>query len=164
MTYIISFLDNNGKLDIYTGGGIHGLYHYLEIIGSTSNLTSSDHIYSYFGTTSSTNNDIANLRPVVSDLHVWQNIVCELCGRIGHKDDTWIIIVPNFFPLSPKIKMNQFNIFNVNEQTKPPWYWNIQPPSVQFKSRSSPPKTSPVFSSIIGELNNRAVDNGDVEV
>ena len=41
MTDLITFLDNNGKLSIYIGRNIHGLYHYLEIIGSPTTLTTS---------------------------------------------------------------------------------------------------------------------------
>ena len=32
MTYLITFLDNNRKYAVYTGGNIHGIYLYLEII------------------------------------------------------------------------------------------------------------------------------------
>ena len=32
MKYLIKFPDKNRKLAVYTGGNIHGLYRYLEII------------------------------------------------------------------------------------------------------------------------------------
>ena len=41
MTDLITFPEKNGKLAIYTGGDIHGIYCYLEIIGSPTTLTSS---------------------------------------------------------------------------------------------------------------------------
>ena len=59
--------------------------------------------------------------------------------------------------------MNQFNSLCVDEQTEPPREWNIQYPPVLIKYWNSPPKTIPVVSSIIGRLNYRAVDNGDVK-
>ena len=34
MTDIITLLDNNGKSAVYIGGNIHGIYHYLEMIGA----------------------------------------------------------------------------------------------------------------------------------
>ena len=36
MTDLITFLDNNGKSTVYTGGDIHGIYSYLDMIGSTA--------------------------------------------------------------------------------------------------------------------------------
>ena len=43
MKDIITFHENNGKLAVYTGGNIHGLYCYLEIIGYPTTLTTSGH-------------------------------------------------------------------------------------------------------------------------
>ena len=40
MIYLMTFLDNNVKLAVYTGETIHGIYTYLEVIGYTTNLTS----------------------------------------------------------------------------------------------------------------------------
>ena len=34
MIYLITFLDKNGNSAVYTGGNIHGLYLYMEIIGA----------------------------------------------------------------------------------------------------------------------------------
>ena len=34
MIYLITFLDNNGNSAVYTGVNVHGLYLYIEIIGS----------------------------------------------------------------------------------------------------------------------------------
>ena len=93
-----------------------------------------------------------------------QKSICECCGMIGHKSDAYIIRGPKFLPPSIIIKMNQFNDLFGEEPTDPSREWNIQPPVAHFKSRTSPPKTSPVVSDIMGRLNHRAIDNGDVEV
>ena len=39
MTDIITLLDNNGKFAVYTGENIHGIYRYIEMIGSQTTLT-----------------------------------------------------------------------------------------------------------------------------
>ena len=39
MTYIIAFLDNNGKSAVYTGVDIHGIYRYLEMIVAPKTFT-----------------------------------------------------------------------------------------------------------------------------
>ena len=52
----------------------------------------------------------------------------------------------------------------VKKKNEPPREWNIQPPAAHFKSRNSPPKTSPVISAIMGRMNHYAIDNGDVKV
>ena len=59
--------------------------------------------------------------------------------------------------------MNQFNALHGEEPNEPPRGWNSKPPAAHFKSRTSPHKTSPVVSSIMGILNHRSIDNGDVE-
>ena len=59
--------------------------------------------------------------------------------------------------------MNQSNALHGEEPNDPPIEWKSQPPAAYFKSRTSPPKTSPVFSDIMGRLNNHAIDNADVE-
>ena len=92
MTYLITFLDNNIKLDVYIEGNIHGLYHYLEIIGYPNVLTTSFHRSHYFGTSYSTNNDKATPQTVIAALHVRQNIIWECCGSIGHKADAIIVL------------------------------------------------------------------------
>ena len=60
--------------------------------------------------------------------------------------------------------MNQFNALHGDEPTEPPREWNCQPPAAHFKSRTSPTKTSPLVSAIMGRLNHNTVDNDDVEV
>ena len=41
MTDLTASLDNNEKSAVYTGGDIHGIYSYLEIIGAPTTLTNS---------------------------------------------------------------------------------------------------------------------------
>ena len=53
MTYFITFLDKNGKSAVYTGGDIHSIYRYLDIIGSPTTLTTSGQCYHHFGYSSS---------------------------------------------------------------------------------------------------------------
>ena len=60
--------------------------------------------------------------------------------------------------------MNQFNALHSEEPKEPPREWNIQPPEAHFKSRSSLSRTNPVISAIMGKLNHRAIDNGDVKI
>ena len=57
MTDLIKFLDNNGKSDVYTGGSIHIIYHYLEMIGSTATLTPSGQHSHNLGSSSYTKNE-----------------------------------------------------------------------------------------------------------
>ena len=49
MTYLITLLDNNGKYDVYTGGYIHGIYRYLEIVGDPTTLTTLGQHSHHFG-------------------------------------------------------------------------------------------------------------------
>ena len=70
MTDLIKFLDNNVKLAVYIGGNIHGLYRYLEMIGSPTTLTTSGNISHCFGPSYSTNNDTVTLKPVISSIRV----------------------------------------------------------------------------------------------
>ena len=58
--------------------------------------------------------------------------------------------------------MNQFNALSSDKPTDPPIYWNIQPPSVHFKSLASPPQMSPVVLAIMGRINQHVIDNGTV--
>ena len=41
MKDLITFLDNNGKYAVYTGGEIHEIYRYLEMNGAPTTLTTS---------------------------------------------------------------------------------------------------------------------------
>ena len=60
--------------------------------------------------------------------------------------------------------MNKYNSLNGDEPNDPPIEWNSQPPASNFKSMTSPTKTSPVVLAITGILNHHEIDNGDVEV
>ena len=93
-----------------------------------------------------------------------QEIICECCGRIGHKSDACIIRGPNFLTPSLKRKMKKLNDLHGDKPTGPPIDWNRQTPEAHFKSRTSTPKTIPVVSAVTGRLNYHTIDNGDVEV
>ena len=60
--------------------------------------------------------------------------------------------------------MNKFNDLHGDEPTHPPIEWNSQAKSAHFKSSTSPPKTRPVVSYIMVEINHHVIDNGDIEV
>ena len=49
MTDLITFLDKDGKSDVYDGGDIHGIYRYLEMIGYPTILTNSGQRFHHFG-------------------------------------------------------------------------------------------------------------------
>ena len=55
------------------------------MIEAQNKLTSSIQNYHYFD--NSNNNDTTSLQPVIKDLRVTENIICECCGIIGHKYD-----------------------------------------------------------------------------
>ena len=48
MTDLITFLDKNGKSDVYEGADIHGIYRYLDMIGAPTILTTSGHHSHHF--------------------------------------------------------------------------------------------------------------------
>ena len=162
MTDLITFIDKNGKYAVYDGGDIHGIYCYLEMIGAPTTLTTSGHRSHNFGSSLSSNNDATTLQPVILALRMRQKLICECCGRIGHKADACIIRGPKFLPPSLRIMMNQFNALHGDEPKEPPREWNIQPMAAHFKSRSSPSRTNPVVSAIMGKLNHHAIDNVDI--
>ena len=68
MTYLITFLDKNGKSSVYIGGDIHGIYLYLEMIGAPTTFTTSGHRYHHFGPSFSSNNYASTLQPVIAAL------------------------------------------------------------------------------------------------
>ena len=109
MTDLTKFLDNNGKYAVYTGGDIHGIYWYIEMIVSPTTLTTSGQISHHLSPSSSIKNDAEHLQPVLAAIHMRQKSNCKLCGIIGHKDDACIIHGPNFLPPSLRRNMNQFN-------------------------------------------------------
>ena len=164
MKDLITFLDKNVKSAVYTGGYIHGIYRYLEMIGAPTKLATSGQNSHHFGPSSSNNNDAATLHPVIVALRMIQRSIYECCGGIGHKADADIIRGPKFLPPSLSRKMNLFNALHGDETKEPPREWNSQPPADHFKYRSSTSRTNPVISDITGRLNHHAIDNGDVEV
>ena len=147
MTDLITFLENNVKSAVYIGGDIHGIYRYLEMVGAPTKFSTSGQRYHHF-----------------SIHEVQKNTICKYCGRVGHKDDVWIICGPNFLPPILIIKINQLNTLHGNEPTEKPIDLKNQPPSDHLEPRTSPPKTNPVVSDIMGILNHQTIDNGYVEV
>ena len=127
-------------------------------------MTTLVHCYHYFSPSSFTNINKATLQSVVAYLRIIQKFICKCCGRIGHKAGACIIRRPKFLPPSLGRKMNKFNSLHGDEPTDPPRDWNIQPLAAHFKSSTSPPKTNPVVSAIMGRLNHHAICNVDVEV
>ena len=93
-------------------------------------------------------------------------IVCHtfLCFSQPHKVDACIIRGPKLLPTSLRIKMNQFNALHGEDPKEPPREWNSQPPAYHFKSMSSPSRTNPVISAVMGKLNHCAIYNGDVKI
>ena len=75
MTDLITFLENNIKYSVYTGGNIHGLYRYLNMIVATTILTNLGQRYHHFGPSSSINNDTAALQTFISALRMIQKII-----------------------------------------------------------------------------------------
>ena len=57
MIDIITFLDNNGKYCFSTGGYIHGIYRYLDIIGAPVALNTSVQNSYHLSDSYSINND-----------------------------------------------------------------------------------------------------------
>ena len=93
-----------------------------------------------------------------------QKIICECCGIIGHKSDACIIRGPKILPPSISRNMNQLNALHGDEPKETPREWNSQPLTAHFKSRTSPSRTNHLISAIIGKLNHRAIDNGNVKI
>ena len=87
MTDFTTFLENNGKYAVYTGGNIHGLYCDLEMIVDPTTLTNLGQKYHIFSPPSSITNDTASLQTVIADLRIRQNSICKFCGSIGKNGD-----------------------------------------------------------------------------
>ena len=68
MKYPIKLLDNNWKYDVYTGVNILELYHYLEIIGAPTTLTTSSQSSHHFGPSYYTKNYTKYLQTVIAAL------------------------------------------------------------------------------------------------
>ena len=133
MKNLITFLDNNGKYAVYTGGEINGIYRYLEIIGFPTTLATSGKLSHQFIHSYTINNDTSYIQPVIASLRTRHKSICECCGIIGHKADACIIRGPKFLPPSLIIKMNNFNNLHGDEPNESPKYWSSQPPADHFK-------------------------------
>ena len=133
MTDIITFFDNNRKYAVYTGGNIHVIYRYLEIIGSPTTLTTSGKRPRYFGPSYYTSNDTQYIQIVIESLRIQQKLICEFFGSIGHKDGACIIRGPKLLPPILRINHNQFNTLTGEEPNDPLIYWNSQPTTYHFK-------------------------------
>ena len=75
MTDLITFIENNENLTVYTGGNIHELYCYLEMIGTQAILTTSGQRSHNFGPSYYTKNDTANIQPVIAAFHIRQKSI-----------------------------------------------------------------------------------------
>ena len=162
MTDLINFLDKNNKSAAYTGGDIHVIYRYLDMIGAPTTLNTSGHCPHHFSPSPSSNNYESTLQPVIEALRMRQKSICECCGRIGHKADACIIRGPKCLPPSLRREMNQFNALHGDEPKEPPREQNRKPQENHFKYRSSPSRTNPVVSDIMGRLSHHAIDNVDI--
>ena len=69
MTDFTTFLDNNGKLAVNTGGNIHGIYRYTEIIGDLTTLTTSCQRSHDFGPSYYNTSDIENIQTRIQVEH-----------------------------------------------------------------------------------------------
>ena len=164
ITYIVKFFDNNGISAVYTRVIIHGIYCYLEIIGDPTTLTTSVQRSHNSGLSTSTNNDRETPQPVIAALCVFHKTICKFCDGVGDKAGFFIIRGPKLLPPSIRRNMNQFNALHNDKPNEPPREWNSQPPAVDFKYRTYPPKTSLLVSYIIRKLNHHGIDNDGVEV
>ena len=61
ITDITTLPDNSVKLDVYTDRNIHGLYRYIEMVGSKMTLNTLGQLFHQFGSSSIINNDTATL-------------------------------------------------------------------------------------------------------
>ena len=57
------------------------------MIEAPTTLATSGKSYHHFGPSSSTNNYEETLQPVISDLRIKQNTICEYCKIIGYNPD-----------------------------------------------------------------------------
>ena len=120
MTDLITSLDNNGKSDVYTGGDIHGIYRYLDIIGYPTTFTTSGQRYHHFSPSSYINNDAEYIHKFLAAIHTRQRSICKCCGRIGHKAYSCIIRGPNFLPPILRRNINHFNALHGEELNETP--------------------------------------------
>ena len=134
------------------------------MIGAPKKLTTSVQPSHHFSPSYSSNNDASTFQKVIAALSTRKKIICEWCGIIGHKSDAYIIRGTKLLPPSLRRKMNNFNALHGDGPKEPPRGCNSQPPEAHFKSRTSPSRTNPVVSDIMGKLNHHSIDNGDVTI
>ena len=84
MKYLITLLDSNRKSAVYTGGDIHGIYRYIEIIGAPTTFTTSGQRSHNFSPSSSIRNDAATLQPIIVVLRTRHQLFVQFFHRI-HK-------------------------------------------------------------------------------
>ena len=116
MTNLINFLDNNLKYTVYIVWDIHGIYCYLDIIGSPTTLTTLGQRSHHFSPSSSIKNDAETIQLVIAAIRSRQKSICEWCGRIGHKADDWIICGAKSLPKILRRRMNRLMQFMVINQ------------------------------------------------
>ena len=87
MIDLVTLPDNNGKLAIYKGGNIHGLYSYLEISGASNTFNNLGQISNKYSPPYPTNNDTEPPQAVIAYLCIRPNIIFGYCGKIGNKAD-----------------------------------------------------------------------------
>ena len=63
---LVTIIDNHSKLEFYSGGDLHYLYHYLYMIGSSTILNYSGYNSHYFEINSNTDTECLN--PFIFDL------------------------------------------------------------------------------------------------
>ena len=105
MTYLIAYVVNHGKEELYYGSDINYLYNYLGMVRSPTTLTHSSQHYHYFGP--KTNTDSVSTHPVIVSLRGIQIIIYDCCLRPGHKTHYCIIRGPDFSPPIILRKKNQ---------------------------------------------------------
>ena len=81
ITYLITFLDNNGNASIYKGRNIHYLLRYPEIIGYPNNLNSSSRRYHCFG--NSKKNDTTSLQYIVEALCSFKKLFVDYMEQLN---------------------------------------------------------------------------------
>ena len=118
-TDLITLLDNNRTLALYTVLNIHGINHYIEIIGSPTTLTTLGHHYHNFGPSSSTNIDTSNFQPVMQlyalDRRLFVNAVEELYTRLM---PALSMAITSYHQVSEEIWINSTTFTVINQLTQ----------------------------------------------
>ena len=77
MIYLITLLDNNINYAVYTGGNIHVIYRYLNMIVDPTPLTTSVQLSHHLGPSYNIKNNAASLHPVIATLLMIQKSIYE---------------------------------------------------------------------------------------